>query len=625
MKKETNQKEYNNQFLEDIVNEVKQDFQNRQNKRKSTERQWQLNMNFLMGNQYCTITDKLEIEDFSKQYFWQEREVYNHISTIVEARLSKLAKIMPNLKVYPATNEEKDIASAKTSKSIIESVSQNLSLKKLVAQANMWSEICGTVFYKVVWNSDAGKIVGYDKDSNPIKEGDIDICVCPPYEIYPESSSIEDLDNQPSFIHAKVVSLNEIEKVWGEKVEAEDVNVFTLSSSSTLGGLGYSASIQKIIGETAENSAVVIERYEAPTKNLPNGRITIVAGDKLLYIGDLPYINREKNMRGYPFVKQCSSLMPASFWGASIIERMIPVQRAYNAVKNRKHEFLNRVSLGVLAVEDGSVDAENLEEEGLAPGKILIYKEGSKIPSFLTSEEIPDAFQKEEEQLLSEFTSISGVNSLNYENISGLATISGTALELLSEMENDRLSAVIAEINNAIIGVGKQILLLFKQFTTGKRLAKLVGKNGEVETFYWDKFDIAGEDIIIDTEREQINSITKKREMILTLLDKGVLQDENGKLTQSKKSKILEMLDFGGWDNVADITEINKDRAQRENIALINYENIEVLEIDNHDVHINEHTAFILSNSFDLTNKKLKERMLEHINQHKQINKETNV
>ena len=68
------------QFEEDLVSDVKKDFLRRQEARKKLERQWQLNMNFEMGNQYCSITDMGEIEDYSKQYFWQEREVYNHIA-----------------------------------------------------------------------------------------------------------------------------------------------------------------------------------------------------------------------------------------------------------------------------------------------------------------------------------------------------------------------------------------------------------------------------------------------------------------------------------------------------------------------------------------------------------------
>lgn len=67
-----------------------------------------------------------------------------------------------------------------------------------------------------------------------------------------------------------------------------------------------------------------------------------------------------------------------------MVERTIPIQRAYNAVKNRKHEFLNRIAVGVLAVEDGSVDVDNLETEGLSPGKILVYRQGSNPPRLMS-------------------------------------------------------------------------------------------------------------------------------------------------------------------------------------------------------------------------------------------------
>ncbi|MCX4286529.1 MAG: hypothetical protein OSJ68_04460, partial [Clostridia bacterium] len=90
----------------------------------------------------------------------------------------------------------------------------------------------------------------------------------------------------------------------------------------------------------------------------------------------------------------------------SVIERVIPVQRAYNAVKNRKHEFLNRLAMGVLTVENGSVDTDNLEEEGLSPGKILVYRQGAEKPSLMDSGDVPADFAYEEDRLLSEFETV---------------------------------------------------------------------------------------------------------------------------------------------------------------------------------------------------------------------------
>jgi hypothetical protein len=111
--------ETKNSFEEDIVKEVIDDFKKRQEERRSYEAQWELNMNFLMGNQYCAIGLTGEIEEYDKQFFWQEREVYNHIAPIIDSRMAKLLNLKPTMAVVPASSDEKDIKTAKLSKKII--------------------------------------------------------------------------------------------------------------------------------------------------------------------------------------------------------------------------------------------------------------------------------------------------------------------------------------------------------------------------------------------------------------------------------------------------------------------------------------------------------------------------
>lgn len=68
-----------------------------------------------------------------------------------------------------------------------------------------------------------------------------------------------------------------------------------------------------------------------------------------------------------------------------LVSLLIPYQRAYNTVKNRELEHINRNSLGVLCVEDGSVDVDNICEEGIYGGKVIVYRQGSSAPKFETS------------------------------------------------------------------------------------------------------------------------------------------------------------------------------------------------------------------------------------------------
>ena len=65
-----------------------------------------------------------------------------------------------------------------------------------------------------------------------------------------------------------------------------------------------------------------------------------------------------------------------------LVSLLIPYQRAYNAIKNRELESINRNSIGVLCVEDGSVDIDDICEEGINGGRVIVYRQGSSAPKF---------------------------------------------------------------------------------------------------------------------------------------------------------------------------------------------------------------------------------------------------
>ena len=174
-------------FIEDIVADVRGDYESRLAERRQFESQWQLNGNFVMGNQYCRIGLRGEIEDAEKDYYWQEREVFNHIATIVDTRLAKLSRVRPKMSVVPASNDEGDIKAAKVSGKILSSCSAKLNLESAISRATMWSELTGSAFYKIGWDEKGGKCVGTDEKGEKIYEGEVRVDVCPPYEILPDS------------------------------------------------------------------------------------------------------------------------------------------------------------------------------------------------------------------------------------------------------------------------------------------------------------------------------------------------------------------------------------------------------------------------------------------------------
>ena len=605
--------------IDAVVKETLEDFENRIRARKGFDNQWQLNMNFYMGNQYCDVGYGGFVREIDKQYFWQEREVFNHIAPIIDIRLSRLSKIQPKMQVMPATNEEEDIYTAKVGKKVLDSVCGKMNLTAKINQATKWSEICGTSFYKISWNSNLGQVVALEEDGRKIKTGDVDISVCSPFEIYPDSATHESLDDCQSLIHARAYTVAEIKQMYGVDVEGKDINVYSLDGvTSSLGGLGYSGLATGLIETVRKDSAIVLEKYVRPNEKYPDGRLIIIAGDKLVYDGELPYVNGIDGKREFPFVRQICNEEVGSFWGVSMISRLIPIQRAYNAVKNRKHEYINRLTLGVLAVEDGSVDIDNLEEEGLAPGKILVYRQGSTAPQFLGGEQVPSDFEKEEEKLLSEFSTLSGTSEIgSMENVA--ASLSGVALELLIDENETRLKFTTDSIKAAIKTIAKQILRLYKQFATFPRLIKIVGENGDLDVVYFKGNEISSDDVQFDTDNESNDTLSQRRNMIFTLLDKGLLTDENGNITKSMKAKIMENLGFGVWDTSVDLSDLHIKNADTENSKMNEAIEVDVKEIDDHSLHINQHISYMLKVVYaGEVNKKVEEIFLKHIRAHRE-------
>lgn len=617
-KKELKEQNY---YEEDLVREILEDFKKRQQERKSFETQWELNMNFLMGNQYCCIGPSGEVEEYDKQFYWQEREVYNHIAPVIEARLAKLLSLKPNMTVVPASGDDRDVKTAKLSKKIVDSVYNKLCVSGIISEANNWSEVCGTSFYKITWNSEKGSVLSMNENEK-IYNGEVEVTVCPPFEIYPESSSCSDIANCKSIIHAKAYHVDDIKKIWGVDVKGEDIDVFSLDNVQAIGGYGYFGNVSKVVNGVRNNYAIVIEKYESPSVDFPNGRLIIIAGDKLVHISELPYYNGNEGERAFPFIKQTCIEHPGCFWGSSIIERLIPIQRSFNTLKNRKHEFMNRLSMGVLTVEDGSVDVDNLEDDGLSPGKVLIYRQGANPPKFMNFDRVPVDFSTEENMLLNEFTYVSGVSDLLRNSVANYSNMSGVALQVLVEQDDTRISITADKIREAIKGMAKQVLRLYRQFATVPRLTKIVGDNGDIEVFYFTASDISSDDIIFETGNEVGETVAQKRSMVFDLLNAGLLHDENGKLSNRMRVKALDLLGFGVWENAQDINDLHLKKASNENLKFMEGKILEPLEVDDHDIHITEHTALLLGSEFGKKaekNNKLIENVLQHIRLHKKM------
>ncbi len=594
-------------YVEELVREVTEDFTARRKERLMLERQWELNMNFLQGNQYCDINSRGEIADESVDFYWQNKGVFNHIAPIIDTRLAKFSRIMPTVCVRPRTDDDKDVEAANLAEKLIESAFKSADMNGVAKKVTLWSETCGTGFYKIIWDANGGQKLG-QTEQGEVYEGDVQIMPVSPFEIFPDSLGVENLSDCKSIIHAKAVTVKSVKEKYGVSLVGERVGLQSLNKPTLLkSGTGEK--------DILHDAVIVIEKYEMPTEQYPEGRLITVAGGKLLYAGELPYINGENKVRGYPFVKQESFPVAGNFFGSSVIERLIPVQRAYNAVKNRKHEFLNRLSMGVMTVEDGSVDVDDLAEEGLSPGKILVYRQGSKAPEIMSDMTMPDDFNEEENKLLNEFVIVSGVSDVT-SSASNAALSSGTALEILIEQDNSRMLMQAEIIRNCRLEVAKQIIRLYSQFSAGLRAIKFQDEFNRTKIYYADKRVSESDDVYLENENELLLTHRQKNETVFKLYQSGLLADENGTIRPVVKEKVLSLLGYKELDYRQGLTRLQEEKAKSEN-ELLKKASLPIDEIDDDAVHVDEHVRFVLNEYGDLTEKQ-KNDFYAHVRAHKE-------
>ena len=329
-------------FEKKVVSDVLRDFEERRERKRGVESGWILNMNFLSGNQYCDASPFGGIVEEDRQFYWQSRRVFNHIAPMVDSRVAKLEKLKPKLTVRAFSDEDGDVKAAQLATGILTFVQDRIGFEEVVSKGVLWSETCGSAFYKVLWDENGGRKIAEDENGAPIYEGEVCVSVVPPFEIYPDDLCAEDLADVKSLIHAKIVSVDYVAEKYGVDAQGQAMSELSVTQYSEPSAaknpvqLGVSATEQR-------DRVILIERYTRPTAEEKDGRLEIVAGGKLLYYGPLPYKSENRGERGLPFVKQDCLRLPGAFFGSSVVDRLIPVQRAYNAVRNRKHEFLNRL------------------------------------------------------------------------------------------------------------------------------------------------------------------------------------------------------------------------------------------------------------------------------------------
>lgn len=228
------------------------------------------------------------------------------------------------------------------------------------------------------------------------------------------------------------------------------------------------------------------------------------------------------------------------------------------------------------------------------------------------------------EEIEQQFISISGVSEMSRTSQSPAAISSGTALEILKEQDDTRLTLTAENIRDAYASLGKQWLRLMKQFATAPRVSRIAGNDiGDVVSLIWSASDITSDDVIVDTDNEMTNTPAQRKQLAMELINAGMFIDpDTGRMTRETRAKLMQLFELGNWESAIDLDELHIVRAQRENLMLERETVPKLMPLDNHPLHIAEHTKYALSAEYrklEGMRPDLSTALLQHIEEHKEI------
>lgn len=508
--------------------------------RLPVERQWYVNLAMFFGlHNVQMVTTAASTTGFQfitpKAPPWRVRLIINRMSMVVRKQVALLTQQKPKFFALPASTDDEDLMSARVAESLLDAFYREQNLRNKIGTMAWWGSICGTSFVKTYWD-DA------KKDASGAM-GTIVPEVIDPFHIFVPDLLQEDIELQPYVIHAKTVSPDLAKTRYKLDVTPNVSGTSSLFEDQFLNLVG--------VQQKAKDQVLLLEFWIKPNlfKLFPDGGLLTIVGDQVgQCVYGLPYDHAQS-----PFAK-FTDIESGRFYGVSILQDLIPVQRELNRTRSQVTEAKNLMAKPKLLAPRGSINANQVTTE---PGQVIFFNPGMEKPIPLPLTPLPAYVLEELDRFQRDIEDMSGQH-----DISRLISsrTSATALSYVQNADSMMMSHATAQLEAVVEKVGRQFISLVRQYWNTPRTVKIVGTDEAFETQLWKGSNVHDNtEVYVETGSALPQDMAARQAFLMDLMKMGALQPQ----------QMLEMLDIGGIEKVYQDYLVDKRQAQRENIKMM--------------------------------------------------------
>ena len=606
--------------------------------RSQKQLQWFHNMSMFYGHHWVEQTrgnfpDGYKDKLFTpRKPYYHERKTINRIRSYVRWEMSKMLSSFPTAQAIPASSEDDDQRAAFAAEQAWTSISESKKLRQHMSRATWWTIVTGNGFLKTHWDP-------YCKDKVSGEMGDIKFGHVTPFHLFVPDIREQDIEDQPFVINAYTKTVE-----WAQYYFAKELGDIKLSPSVSSANQILDEAYLNLGHSKAPDSVIVYETWIKPGahKLMPEGGVIVTVDDILIsvYKDGFPYGH---NM--YPFTK-FEHIPTATFYADSPIVDLSQLQKEYNGLRSEISEAGRRMAKPQLIAPMGSIVPSKLTNE---PGLVIQYKPGMPPPEPLPLSPLPQYYLEQQDRILNDWIDISGEREVSRGDTPPGVT-SGTAISYLQEASNQYLTPQFQSIEAGVEKIAIQTIELFVQYVDIPRKIRTIGADGAFDTMLLQGADIAsGTDIRIEPGSSFAKSKAAQEARVMDMFAVGIID----------QPAAARMLEIGGVQKIMDTLNVAERKAQRENIKMkmltedvlemARQQAMEELmtqippeamadptimqelqnmptplivpvdDFDVHEVHIETHNKFRMSQEYEILPDELKQQFADHVAMHEQI------
>lgn len=597
---------------EKLIAEIVEKKDNIQKGRQTQERQWLVNISFLVGKQHFVAENRKTGAGLEERIVWElkaedrknkVKRTSNYILPLYRSQLARLLAMREHVTVDPLTGSDEDKSAARVSEEVLEDhfLMVNKTNPVLVRKMMCGMNLVKAKLFKAVLATGKGYLFPYWNPSakaktyldntvvDPAKPtGDIECLVRTQFDVFEDRLGQFLIDQQ-------IMSVNEIKRLYGADVPVEEIELSDVEQQliNLLEGISEDR-------EKYKDAARVYRYWEAPSDSHPDGRLVICTAKQVIFDGPIP--EEYKGiipLFGFDYMDFLLSSYPQG-----MVEQLISLQEDYNFTINRlyayKKFFAGKLKVPLKCKLQTKYDPD--------VGQVVFYDSGYGEPHFESPPNPPSFLLEELVRIRKDMEDAAAVHDSAMGRLPQEIK-SGVAIENLNELDQNQLTPVIMGIEAQMGFYCETVLNIAEVKYVEPRLRAIAGGDEAVaDVAVFTGQQLKGQRRIKVNVGSSLPASKENRQLFIMKLKAEGYIDEK---------KALELMEFG---DLAGIYKSIDETAQKVEITEM-LKGTEVLptELDYHQTHIYVIEKFMKGEEFKRLQPEVAALFWKHRKAHQQF------